>query len=118
VSKRGARAELAKYRGMAGVSTSALKARDLVSIKVDLKPVMDLTDPAASPVPPRSAFLTGDSHDDWEACRILADTLRAQGFAGILVPSAAIDGEKNLVIYIDGPARDIKLNDGGDRISL
>lgn len=94
------------------------KTRDVVSIKVVVSPVVDLTDPATSPIPPDSPFLTGDTDEDRELCRQLADRLRSLGFAGILAPSAALQGGKNLIIYIDGPASAVSLEDGGDRISV
>jgi hypothetical protein len=52
--------------------------------------------------------------DEPEACRALADTLRAQGYVGILAPSAAQPSERNLVIYIDGPSRNVFLDVGPD----
>ena len=65
-----------------------------------------------------SQFLTGDDPSDLEKCRVLADTAREQGYAAIIAPSAAVDGEKNLMIYIDGPADDIQVDDGGKRIQF
>jgi hypothetical protein len=65
-----------------------------------------------------STFLTGDTDQDIEQCRKLADELRSFGYVGVLAASAAARGEKNLMIYIDGPASSVMLEDGGDRISI
>jgi hypothetical protein len=92
--------------------------KDLVSILVELTHVTDLTDPATSPVDPRSPFLTGDKEKDLAKCRDLADIIRQAGNVGIIAPSAAAEGEKNLIIYIDGIAGRITLEDGGERIPI
>lgn len=117
-TEKGARAEFEKIRSALGAPSGDLKQRDIVSLLVDLDPVVDLTDPNISPIPPESPYLTGASEEDIEQCRELADALRAAGYAGIITPSAAILEEKNLVIYIDGPAGGIYLEDGGDRTTI
>jgi hypothetical protein len=98
-----------------GLST---RDRELVSILVELDPVADLTQRKTSPVSPKAPYLTGDDPGDYEACWALADLLRAQGYVAILSPSAAMPGGKNLNIYIDGIAGNIKLREGGDRILI
>jgi len=114
---QGARAEFQRYVARAAAGTG-LAPRELVSLDVDITPVVDLTDPASSPVSIRSPFLTGDEPDDLESCRTLADYIRALGNSAIIAPSAALQGEKNLVIYIDGPARNLGLSVGGARVPL
>jgi hypothetical protein len=37
--------------------------------------------------------------DDYEPCRAIADGLRADGAAGLIVPSAALPGTKNVVLF-------------------
>jgi len=90
-------------------------AHDLVSIEGDVHLVIDLTEADNGIVDPAAAFLTGDSPEDFEKCRSLADDLRSAGFVAAIAPSAASPGEKNLVIYIDGPAQQIALDQGPDR---
>ena len=115
LSKKGA---IAEFQKALDSFDNYPKTRDIVSIKVGIDLVVDLTDPATSPIPPTTAFLTGDTDQDIEQCRKLADELRAFGYAGILAPSAAARGEKNLMIYIDRRASSLVLEDGGDRISV
>jgi hypothetical protein len=79
---------------------------------------MDLTDLKESPISPGSPFLIEDDEESLEACRRLADILRARGFAALITPSSAKSRAKNLVIYFDGPAKNIDIDDGGDRFSL
>jgi RES domain-containing protein len=45
---------------------------------------------------------------DWAACQDLARTLREQRVAGVIAPSAAIEGHDNLTIF--GPRRAIDLH--------
>jgi RES domain-containing protein len=118
LSEQGARAEFEKIRPKFAAAPGTSRRRDVVSINVDIDPVVDLTNPETSPVPPNTSFLTGDRPEDIEQRRALAHALRAAGYVGIITPSAAAPGEKNLVMYIDGPAWGIQLDDGGDRIPL
>lgn len=123
LSKDGALAELEKYRAAAtpkGASAAInFSERDVVSIEVSIEPVLDLTD--ASTIATLGMDVTqylGDDDDSREACRTVADFARAKGFRGILVPSAAADGEKNLVIFVDIPSAQLTLQAGPDRLSL
>ncbi len=107
-----------KYLQREASSDLGVGPRELVSIQVDLESVADLTNKETSPVPPDEPFLTGDEPADLEACRALADSLRRDGFVGIIASSAALPDEKNLIIYIDGLAGNVRLDDGGDRVPL
>lgn len=119
LTRTGARAEYRKYLQSAGAAGRIRKRpRELVSLSVSIEPVMDLTDPNVSPVPTGSPFLIGDDEASHATCRQLADVLRAQGYAAIITPSAAKSGAKNLVIYFDGPAEKLDIDDGGDRLPL
>jgi len=116
----GAVAEYLKYLQQAGISPgNRPHKRKLVSLQVNLSPVMDLTDPEGSPVPPSASFLVGDSASDLEACRNLADSLRSLGYAGIIAPSSPAPAFKNLMIYLDHtPSKDVQIMEGADRIAL
>lgn len=118
IIKEGAIAEYEKYLVRENANPINVKPREIVAVKVDINPVLDLTSKKSSLVPLSSPFLVGDDPDDLEKCRILADTAREQGYAAIIVPSAALTGEKNLIIYIDGVAGNIQLDDGGKRLPL
>jgi hypothetical protein len=118
LTKTGAIKEFQKSLRAASLEQYPRKERDLVSILVELEPVADLTDPETSPVPVDAPYLTGDDPAHYEACWALADLLRAQGYVAILSPSAANPGAKNLNIYIDGVAGNIRLREGGDRTPI
>jgi hypothetical protein len=112
-------AEYRKYLRRAGVTPGTTKPRDLVSVIVEVSPIVDLTDPALNLISPSSSFLIGDSEDDIESCRALADFVRSQGYAGIIAPSSALSTAKNLVIYFDGLASAIPvLMEGTDRVTI
>jgi RES domain-containing protein len=115
LSKAGALAEYRKHF----IRNRLQKPRDLVSIQVTVRPVLDLSDPEI-----RARYqteldaLTGDREADLEACRRLADRAREEGFRAVLAPSAAQAGERVLVIYAEGRAADLQLREGRDRLPV
>ena len=83
LTRAGAAAEFRKYLQAAGAGEGfPTRPRELVSLRVTVEPVLDLTDPFTSPVPTSSHFLTADDDASLESCRALADALRAQGYRG------------------------------------
>lgn len=124
LTRDGALAEFAKLRGLYG---SAVTAREVVSIEVRrLEPILDLTDPATYKVTaraagehPNAALLLSDSDAALEHCRMIADQARDQGCTGLIVPSAALRGGHNLVIYFDVVApKHLDIDDGPDREAI
>jgi RES domain-containing protein len=108
--------ELAK---VSGISAEEDHPRDLVSIHIMASRVLDLTKPAVrKSIGVSLDTITGDRMPDIEACRAIADLARLQGYNGILSPSAAADGMKNLNLYIDGRADDVRLMEGLGREAL
>ena len=121
LTRRGALGELDKLKYVYG---GAIAARDLVSIDVHrLDPVLDLTSNASyealaisAGLTPDDSLLTADGDSAYEHCRRLADEARQQRYTGLLVPSAAVRGEVNLVIYFDVVApKQLEIDDGPDR---
>jgi RES domain-containing protein len=100
--------------------------RDLVSLDVVVSPVLDLTaagnyqDVAQrAGLEPDPQFLADLAAVPQAHCQKLADQARAEGVTAVLVPSAAAQGEKNLVIYIDVVApKHVQLANGPDRTRL
>ncbi len=125
LTREGALAELMKAREKN--EDGARDARDLVSIAVELlDPVLDLTDgdacsrlTRAAGCPDDPELLIAGSDEAIEHCRSLARQARADGFTGLVVPSAAERGEANLAIYFDvvRPAQ-VRLDDGPDRVRI
>ena len=121
LTREGALAELRKAREEKG---DGQEARDVVSIDVQrIEPVIDLRDDAACEALARAAdckheraLLTEDSKRAFTHCRALGRQARADGYTGMIVPSAAKDGEANLVIYFDvAPSRQVELDTGPER---
>lgn len=119
LSAEGALAEYSKELRRIGIDAAADKQKDLVSLKVEVAHVLDLTD-----VRQQERFkigldtLTGDTDDDLESCRIVADLARLAAYDAILSPSAALEGARNLNLYVDGRADHLRLMEGPDRAPL
>lgn len=118
LSREGAMAELRKYREVATASDVAVKfqKRHLVSIRVEVEPVLDLTDPSTIRIlkTDASAFLEDDD-GSLAACRTISDFARSQEYRALIAPSAALPGAKNLIIFSDGPSHGLSLEVGPDR---
>jgi RES domain-containing protein len=120
LTRAGAIAEYHKELArVTGISAEEDHPRDLVSMHIMAKRVLDLTKPTIRKGMGVSLdTITGDRMADIEACRTIADLARWQGFSGILSPSAAAAGMKNLNLYIDGRADDVSLMEGRGREAL
>ena len=118
LSELGARAEFDKYLLKSGLSIALINPREIVSIIAKVNNVLDITSPNNGYVHPDELYLVGDEAGHIEKCHKLADAARLAGYVGLLVPSAAIDNERNLIIYIDGPPDEIDLDVGGKRILI
>lgn len=119
LSADGALAERAKYLRSAGFRLEDAAAFELVSLEIQVEPVLDLTSPAVRRrLGVQLATLTGDAPEDLDACRAVADLARQEGYNAILSPSAALQGAVNLNLYINGRADQYVLNEGTERISI
>ena len=93
-----------------------MKRRELVQIEVTVEPVLDLTDSAVrDDLGVTSEALVGDDDSDLEACLRIADWARANGYRAIMTLSAARNSERVLVIYLEGPARLLRMKEGQGR---
>ena len=119
LTREGAAAEYDKVRAQVGLSAADDDRKDLVSIRIVVRPVLDLTDPAAQErYGVTTATLTSDDARGLETCRSVADLARAEGYRAILAPSAALAGGTNLNVYLEGRAAELRLRDGPDRVPL
>ena len=98
----------------------APRRRDLVSLRVAVGPVLDLTSRFV-----RRRFgigldaVVGDAAADLAACRTLARRHVLHGdHRAILAPSAALDGAVNLMIFVASTSGIQELADGADRVTI
>jgi RES domain-containing protein len=121
LTREGALAELKKARSEKG---DAEEPRDVVSVEVRcVGPVIDLRDDAAcqaladaADCTHERALLIEDSKRAFVHCRALGRQARRDGYTAMIVPSAAAEGEANLVIYFDVvPSRQVDVDTGPDR---
>lgn len=96
------------------------KRRDLVSLDVSVRPVLDLT---SARIRQRLGVsldtLTGDTSADLIRCRRIArEAVLRDEYCAILAPSASIRGDVNLMIYIESTRGIRSMMDGPDRITI
>ena len=112
-----AEAEHRKARDRAGIFGE--RPREIVGIDVMVAPVLDLTSRTRRRrLGVRSSDLRSDEDEGIEACRAIADAARAEGYRGILAPSAAGRDGRVLVIYLEGPPAGLDMQVPDDRRSL
>ena len=97
-----------------------IKPRDLVSLVVDVEPVLDLTDPEVLQRLniANASMLTGDTPSHHALCRRIARDAVRDGYRAIHAPSAAVEGERTLMIYPESQHGRVRVRNGPDRIPL
>lgn len=95
----------------------ATRPRDLVSIRVDVEPVLDLGDEevrARYGVTERQLLGAGYgiSH------RVVREPVLRDGFRALRAPSAAVEGVVNLMIYPESHSGRLRYVDGPDRLPI
>jgi hypothetical protein len=119
LTREGAVAEYDKALRYAGLARDEDAERDLVTVHVDVEPVMSIiTMDFLRGSGLAAAELTTDTDESFEICRTIADYARAAGYCAIISPSAALAGQRNLTIYFDGRADRIHLDVGSVREPL
>jgi hypothetical protein len=93
------------------------RPRDLVSVVVDVEPVLDLTDPA---VQARYGITLAQIRSArYGACRhVVRRAVLVEGYRAIRAPSAAAINEINLMAYPESQHGRLFTSDGPDRIPL
>ena len=109
---------LGEYDKLAnGEAGYATRPRDLVSIRVDVQPVLDLTDPEQCE---RYGIRPGElAAARYTAChRVVREAVLRDGFRAIRAPSAAVPREINLMIYPESQHGRLRYSDGASRIAI
>lgn len=103
LKKEVALAELERSVSRRGLTLADLGLREMVRLKVTLKKVLNLTDPA---ILKNLALNTNElTEEGWKRTQKLATFIWQAKFEGVLAPSAATNGV-NLVIYPDNKQQD------------
>lgn len=92
----------------------------LVSVQINrLEPVADLTQPFTDFPAVDHRMLTSDDPTALRYCHDLSEVARDAGYTAMLVPSAALKGAVNLVVYFDvvSPAQ-VAIEDGPHRTPI
>ena len=113
-------AEFRKHFLRSGIKPHQVNPRDLVSVLVDVRPVLDLTRESVRLTHGihTEAELTGDSDRHLARCRAIARRAVEAGFRAIRAPSAALPGSHVLLLYPESTAGHCQLRDGPDRLAL
>lgn len=113
-------AEFRKHFLRSGLKPHQVNPRDLVSVRVDVDPVLNLTQAAV-----RITYgihdegeLTGDSARHLARCRALARQAVRAGFRAIRAPSAALRGAHVLLLYPESVAGRCRVHNGSDRLAI
>lgn len=106
--------------------------RDLVVLEVRIDPVFDLVSALAKPetrltaregsidlrITANDPRVIGDSEDDLEFCRTIADVVRERGHFAVLAPSAATETGRVLAIYPENKPDRIQIHLAAPRLQL
>jgi hypothetical protein len=111
---------LAEYDKLAQEPVFGRQPRDLVAIHVDVEPVLDVCDPALQAryeITLRE--LRGDRRSDLMACRrVMGLAVHRDGYQAIRAPSAAAEGEVNLMVYPASAAGRLLLANTAQRVAI
>ncbi|HEX8361628.1 MAG TPA: RES family NAD+ phosphorylase [Longimicrobium sp.] len=120
ITRAGAIAEYRKHFEEAGLTRETRpKPRDLVSITVDVSPVLNLTsDTVLRDLRLSGSALTGPRRTAYPLCHRVAREAVDGGYRAILAPSAAREGERVLLVYPEASHGKLLLRNGPDRIPL